>query len=43
LKSINYDGPFSFELLRASFPDALIKETLRYLHTVGTTLLDMAK
>ncbi|MBR2874146.1 MAG: sugar phosphate isomerase/epimerase [Lentisphaeria bacterium] len=43
LKETGYEGPFSFELLRASFPESLIKETLNYLHTVGNILLAMAK
>jgi sugar phosphate isomerase/epimerase len=43
LKEIGYKGPFSLELLRASFPDSLVKETLNYLYTVGQTLLAMAK
>ena len=43
LKETGYNGPLSFELLRASFPDALVKETLDYLHSVGKTLLAMAE
>ena len=43
LKEINYAGPFSFELLRASFPEQLVKESLKYLHSVGNVLLDMAR
>ena len=43
LKEINYDGPFSFELLRASFPEGLVEETLKYLHTTGRKLLEMAQ
>lgn len=43
LKEMEYDGLLSFELLRASFPDTLVKETLSYLHSVGRTLLAMAE
>ncbi len=42
LKEIGYDGPFSFELLRASFPESAVRETLSYLYSVGRSLLDMA-
>lgn len=43
LKEIGYEGCLSFELLRASFPDRLVRETLKYLHAVGTELLTMAE
>ena len=43
LKEINYDGFFSFELLRSSFPDGLVQETLNYLHATGRKLLSMAE
>lgn len=43
LKEIGYEGPFSLELLRASFPEASVRETLKYLYATGQTLLDMAR
>ena len=43
LKEIGYDGPFSFELLRTSFPESAVRETLSYLYSVGRSLLDMAR
>ena len=43
LKELQYDGPFSFELLRAAFPDCAVRQTLNYLHSIGETLLSMAR
>jgi sugar phosphate isomerase/epimerase len=43
LGETGYDGPFSFELLRASFPEGLVKETLNYLYATGRNLLAMAQ
>ena len=42
LKESGFEGVFSFELLRASFPEGLVKETLNYLHATGEKLLSMA-
>ena len=43
LKEMGYEGAFSFELLRASFPEGVVEETLKYLHATGRKLLAMAE
>jgi sugar phosphate isomerase/epimerase len=43
LKEIGYEGPLSLELLRASFPDSAVRQTLSYLYSVGQSLLAMAR
>ena len=43
LGSIGYDGPLSLELLRSSFPDGLVRETLRFLYADLKTLAAMTR